>query len=110
MLVLLVSGSLSPALATDLRAWPPTVTYINHLMPTRLLVDIPLDKAVVYRDVFRNLEVEGRPKWGSRALSTWYTIKLFEKNRKALACNERPYFWSHCVVPALSPATYLNFI
>ncbi|CAI5676300.1 unnamed protein product [Oreochromis niloticus] len=44
----------SHALVAGIDRYPRKVFNYNHLMPTRYSVDIPLDKTVVNKDVFRD--------------------------------------------------------
>ncbi|MEJ1269979.1 hypothetical protein NN561_000796 [Cricetulus griseus] len=38
----------------------------NHLMPTRCSVDIPLDKTVVNKDVFRDPALKRKARWEAK--------------------------------------------
>jgi large subunit ribosomal protein L27e len=38
----------------------------NHLMPTRYSVDIPLDKTIVNKDVFRDPALKHKARWEAK--------------------------------------------
>ncbi|CAO2633728.1 60S ribosomal protein L27 [Lemmus lemmus] len=49
----------------------------NHLMPTRYSVDIPLDKTVVNKDVFRDPALKRKARWEAKTgKSKWFFQKL----------------------------------
>uniref|UniRef100_A0A8C4N563 Large ribosomal subunit protein eL27 n=2 Tax=Eptatretus burgeri TaxID=7764 RepID=A0A8C4N563_EPTBU len=65
----------------------------NHLMPTRYSVDIPLDKAVVNKDVFRDPTLKRKARWEAKlkfeeryktGKNKWFFQKLKFCDRKNL--------------------------
>ena len=49
------------------RSYKPVKVYnYNHLMPTRYSVDIPLDKTVVNKDVFRDPALKRKARWEAK--------------------------------------------
>ena len=57
----------------------------NHLMPTRYSVDIPLDKTIVKKDVFRDLALKhtgpgGRPRSSLRSYTRQGRTNSFSRS------------------------------